>query len=138
MITSTWRPPDEQVVAFLQEFERRGLDRGADDGNQFADAFVASAPNGSTVLSRAALAATLPQRRRMFDAAGVGAARCVDAAQPDLDDHHLMVTSDWEASRTAGEPVRLASSFLLRRDGGRLQVLAYLNHRDVAAVLAGP
>lgn len=76
MITSTWRPPDEQVVAFLQEvallqeFERRGLDRGAGDDNQFADAFVATAPNGSTVLSRAALVASLPQRRRMFEAAG--------------------------------------------------------------------
>jgi hypothetical protein len=137
VITTTWELPGAEVQAFLAEFERRDRARGENDGDQFADAFVVADPTGRRVLSRESLVATLPHRRRMFEAAGVTGVRCVNAAQLVLDEHHVLVTTDWDADRAGAEPVRLESTYLLRREGGRLVVLAYLNHRDVAALLAG-
>jgi hypothetical protein len=41
-----------------------------------------------------------------------------------------LVRTVWAAARLAGgEPVRLASSFLLHEDGGRVRAVVYLNHR---------
>jgi hypothetical protein len=42
-----------------------------------------------------------------------------------------------EQGPDAGAPVRLSSSFLLRRDGDRLTVVLYLNHQDLRGVLSG-
>jgi hypothetical protein len=137
VISATWQPPDADVQAFLADLERGDRTPGGDGGEQFADAFVVADPTDARVVPRDALVAALPQRRRMFEAAGVGDVRCVDAAQLVLDDHHVLVTSDWDAERAAAAPVRLESTYLLRRDGGRLVVLAYLNHRDLAALFAG-
>jgi hypothetical protein len=36
----------------------------------------------------------------------------------------------------AAAPVRLASTFLLRRDGERLRVVLYLNHQDLRRILS--
>jgi hypothetical protein len=50
---------------------------------------------------------------------------------------NVLVRADWDAERGAGgEPVRLESTFLLRRDESGVRILAYVNHRDVAAALA--
>jgi len=136
VITHAWKPLDPDIRAFLTEFERRGADPESDSGDLFADQFIASDPQRAMVVSREALLASLPQRRRMFAAAGVGTARCVDAAQFDLDERHLLVRSDWDADRTGSPPLRLESTFLLRRDNDGLRILAYLNHRDIAATLA--
>jgi len=135
VITHSWKPLDPDIRAFLPEFERRGADPESDAGEQFADQFVTSGPQQAMVVTREALVASLPRRRQMFAGAGVGSARCIDAAQLDLDDHHLLVRSDWDADRTGAEPLRLESTFLLRRDNDGPRILAYLNHRDIAAAL---
>ncbi|WP_131748908.1 hypothetical protein [Frankia sp. Cppng1_Ct_nod] len=135
MITSAWKPLDSDIREFLTEFERRGAEPESDSGEQFADQFVVADPNRAMVLAREAFVASLPYRRGMFETAGVGNARCVGAAQLDLDDRHVLVTSDWDADRGDEEPLRLESTFLLRREDGGPRILAYLNHRDIVAVL---
>ncbi len=134
MITPGWKTLDPDLDAFMTEFERRGDDPGSDDGGLFADRFLVTDPGQSMVLPREALLASLPYRRRMFEEAGVGSARLVSAAQLDLDPWHVLVRSDWDAGRGDEPAVRLESTFLIRRDGPR--ILAYLNHKDIAAVLA--
>jgi len=136
MITSTWKPLDPDIRAFLTDFERRGAEPDSDSGEQFAEAFLVGDPNHATVLERTVLVASLPSRRAMFDKAGIRPARCVDAAQLDLDDHYVLLTTDWDADREHEAPLRLESTFLLRRGSTGVSVLAYLNHRDIAAVLA--
>lgn len=136
MNTHSWKPLDPDIRAFLTEFEQRGANPEADSGDLFADQFLTSGPDRALVVSREALVASLPRRRQMFAAAGVGSARCVDAAQLDLDEHHLLVRSDWDADRSGGDPLRLESTFLLRRETDGPRILAYLNHRDIAAALS--
>lgn len=136
MITSTWKPLEADVREFLTEFERRGIESDSDSGDQFSEQFLTTDPQQVFVLSRDALVASLPHRRRMFAQAGVGSARCVATSQLDLDDQHVLVTSDWDAERAGKDPIRLESPFLLRRTQEGLRILAYINHRDVVAVLA--
>jgi hypothetical protein len=135
VISSSWKPLTPDIDAFLAEFERRGTDPQSDSGEQFADQFLTVDPGQAAVLSRAMLTAALPARRKMFDTAGIGAVRCVAASQLDLDERHLLVTADWDAERAAGEPVRLQSTFMLRREDDGPRILVYLNHHDVMALL---
>ncbi len=135
MITSTWKKLDPDIVEFIAEFERRGADPESDSGEHFADQFVTADPNRTVVVSREMLLATLPRRRQMFEQAGVGAAEQVRSAQLDLDERHLLVTTEWDAPRAGREPIRLESTFLLRREDDGPQILVYLNHRDIAAAL---
>lgn len=136
MITSTWQSPDPDILAFVAEFERRGADPESDSGDQFADQFVTTDPNRTAVVSRDLLVASLPQRRQMFARAGVGPARHVRSAQLDLDERHLLLTTEWDAPRPGAQPLRLESTFLLRREPDGPRILAYLNHKDIAAELA--
>jgi hypothetical protein len=135
VIQSQWKALDPDVRAFINEFERRGDDPESDTGDQFADMFVVADPTQAVVIGRDILLASLPSRREMFSNAGVGSARLVEASQLELDDRHVLVTSDWDADRSGLEPVRLESTFLLRREPGGLRILVYLNHRDISTVL---
>ena len=136
MITSIWNTPTADIDAFLTEYERRGADPDADVGDDFADQFFAIDPNRALVLARETLVASLPARRKMFQSAGVGALHRTRARQLDLDEQHLLVAVDWEADRSGRKPAQFQSTFLLRRENGRLRILVYLNHGDVAAVLS--
>lgn len=57
-----------------------------------------------------------------------------------LDDTYVLARTEWRGERAAGNgpagPVRLASTFLLRRDGDGLRVVLYLNHQDLRGVLS--
>ena len=134
---STWTTDLARDVAeFLTEFERRGLLPEEDDGALFQPSFIVADPNQATTIARETFVQSLPFRRSMFAKARVGAARLVRASQLDLDDRYLLVRSEWAAQRDASESIPLDSTFLLRRSDDGLTVLAYLNHRDIAKVLA--
>ncbi|WP_153343249.1 hypothetical protein [Nocardia aurantia] len=135
MITATWKPLDPDLAAFLTEFEKANATTESDQGRPFAEQFLTTDPNRATVVTREALVASLPMRRRLFESAGLGHAVCVASAQLDLDEHHVLVTTDWDTPRAGAEPVRLESTYLIRRDDDDLRILVYLNHRDIVAVL---
>ena len=136
MITASWKPLDPDIRDFLTEFQRRGDESEADDGGYFAEQFLTTDPNRAAVVTRAMLIASLPARRKMFEAAGVGTVRCVDASQLDLDEYHVLVTTDWEAERPGNPSLRLESTYLLRREADGPRVVVYLNHRDLTTLLA--
>jgi hypothetical protein len=50
----------------------------------------------------------------------------------------VLARADWHAERpgAASTPVRLSSTFILRRDADRLRVVFYLNHQDLTRVLS--
>jgi hypothetical protein len=136
MITDVWRQPSAEVAAFLDDFDARGDGSDADVTTLFAPTFLALDPARALAITPAMLAAGLPARRRMFAEAGVGPIRRVDAREIRLDDRHALVSADWVAERAGGEPLRLSSMFLLRHEPDGWRVLVYLNHADVAALLA--
>ncbi len=103
-------------------------------GEMFADPFLYADPSGAHPVPREAFLKSLPARVRMFADAGVGRARLTAVDQQRLDDHYLLVRTEWEAPRLAGgDPVHLSSSYLMHDDGARLQVVAYLNHQGLQA-----
>jgi hypothetical protein len=72
----------------------------------------------------------------LFAAAGIARVVLVDLQHHALDDTYVLARTDWRGERTAAStPVRLSSTFILRRDADRLRVVFYLNHQDLARAL---
>jgi hypothetical protein len=136
MITSAWGPLDPDIEAFIEEYDRRSAEPGAGTTALFAPSFLVLDPGHALTLTPAMLAAALPSRRGLFDAAGVGAIRRAGTCQLPLDDAHAMVSVDWIAERTGREPLRLESTFLIRREPDSLRIVVYLNHHDVTTLLS--
>lgn len=102
----------------------------------FDDVFLSLEPNAARALERERLIATLPMRRQMLDAIGAAGADLTSAHETVLDDQHTLVAATWEMRFRPGSgqpPMTLKSTFLLRRQEGRWQIVVYLDHRDLAA-----
>jgi ketosteroid isomerase-like protein len=95
----------------------------------FADPFLSADATGARPVPRAAFLRALPRRAQMFADAGLGAATLTELSHSRLDDHYLLARTQWCVPRDAGgEPLQLASSYLLHDDGGELRIVLYLNH----------
>lgn len=136
MITSEWSSLDPDAEASVDEYDRNGGDRSVPVTALFAPTFLALDPARAVLLTPAALAAALPARRAMFDAAGVGTIRRAAARQLRLDDPHLLVSVGWTAECADRDPLRLDSTFLLRREPTGPRIVVYLNHHNVADLLS--
>jgi hypothetical protein len=96
----------------------------------FADPFLSADASGSRSVPRAAFLQALPRRAQMFADAGIGAANLTSLTCDRIDDHYLLARTEWSAPRTAGgEPVHMASSYLLHEEGDQLRIVLYLNHQ---------
>lgn len=121
---------DSRVRRFLAELSP-AADRTA-VGECFADPFLLADEAGARPVSRAAFLAALPRRAQLFAASGLGPAALTDVAWQRLDDRYVLVRTDWAAPRVdGGQPVPLASSYLLHDDGERFRVVLYLNHQGL-------
>ena len=108
-------------------------------GPLFADPFVSLAPGQSGVVSRAAFLAALPARRAMFESIAATGLTLSAARETELDRDHVWVEARWRmhVEDAAGDRgLELASGLLLQRRASRWQVVVYLNHHDIAAVVA--
>ena len=109
-----------------------------DTASVFHEQFFSLDPGGVTLVSRDQLARSLPMRRGMFASIGATGTTLRDLEARPLDDLHVLVTTTWDVDFVdeAAEPLVLESSYLMRRVDDSWQVLVYLNHRDIAAVIA--
>jgi ketosteroid isomerase-like protein len=130
---------DGQVEAFFDTFaaasDQFDLDRLAE---LFAETFLAADPAGARPVPRQAFLRALPRRAELFAAAGITRVALTDLQHQPLDNTYVLARTDWRAERpgAASTPVRLSSTFILRRDADRLRVVFYLNHQDLARVLS--
>jgi hypothetical protein len=125
--------PGDQIRGFFDAFSRASdaLDLDALAGC-FDETFLASDAAATRVVPRQAFLGTLAGRAQMFADAGLGSAALRQLTCQELDPHHVLARTTWAAPRTDGSgEVTLASSFLLRRDGDRLRIVAYINHRGL-------
>lgn len=98
----------------------------------FADPFLSADASGARPVPRTAFLQALPRRAQMFADAGVGAASLTSISHHRLDNHYLLARTEWRAPRIAGgEPVHLASSFLLHDQGEQLRIVVYLSHQGL-------
>jgi ketosteroid isomerase-like protein len=130
--------PDGQVQAFFATFtaasDQLDLARLAE---LFAETFLAADPVGVQPVPRQAFLRALPRRAELFAAAGITRVVLADLQHQSLDNTYVLARTDWRAERTeASTPVRLSSTFILRRDADRLRVVFYLNHQDLTRVLS--
>ena len=102
----------------------------------FAAVFMSGDPMQCAPVERARLAAALPLRRAQFDAAGVGPLRLIGGEDEILDDHYVLARTVWRGDLRDGGYLDLRSTFILRRTGDDFEVVFYLNHQDVPALLA--
>jgi hypothetical protein len=125
------------VRAFFDDFERNSAALDVERiAAQFADTFLNADPERVMPVPKAAFVAALPQREKMFRAAGVSRVRLVSVSETTLDPMHVLARTNWMAESGAGDDIPLASTFILRRQGSSYVVIFYLNHQDLAAVLA--
>jgi ketosteroid isomerase-like protein len=128
---------DGQVQAFFDTFAAASdpldVDRLAE---LFVETFLAADPAGAQPVPRQAFLAALPRRAELFAAAGITRVVLADLQHQPLDDTYVLARTDWRGERTGSStPVRLSSTFILRRDADRLQVVCYLNHQDLPRAL---
>jgi ketosteroid isomerase-like protein len=129
---------DGQVQAFFDTFaaasDQLDVDRLA---GLFAGTFLAADPAGAQPVPRQAFLHALPRRAELFAAAGITRVVLAELQYHALDDTYVLAKTLWHGERARGStPVRLSSTFILRRDGDRLQVVLYLNHQDLARTLS--
>lgn len=130
------------VREFLRRFRDAGeqLDLDAVRAS-FAPEFLSLDPNSVTALGRDAMLAALPRRQALFHSIGATTAELAEASELRLDERHRLVRTSWtmavpqDRKAGAGEIV-LRSTFLLRKEASSWQVVVYLNHEDVAALIA--
>jgi hypothetical protein len=129
---------DDQVRGFFDRFTAASDDLDIDTlGELFDETFLAADPDGTRPVPKALFLQALPRRAELFAAAGIARVILTDLEPETLDDTYVLARTGWRGERTGGgQPVRLASTFLLRRDGDRLRVVLYLNHQDLRRVLS--
>jgi ketosteroid isomerase-like protein len=130
---------DGQVEAFFETFaaasDQLDVDRLAE---LFAETFCAADPAGVQPVPRQTFLHAPPGRAELFRSAGIARVVLAGLEHHALDDTYVLARTDWRAERTAAStPVRLSSTFILRRDADRLRVVFYLNHQDLTRAL-GP
>ncbi len=126
-----------RVEQFFETFTQLSSEAGsqADDGGgiggHFAEQFLVADATGARPASRADFLRALPRRAQMFANLGIGRAQLTGLTTTQWDEHYVLVRTEWTAPRlTGGDPVPMASSYLLHDDGNRLQIVLYLNHES--------
>jgi hypothetical protein len=74
-------------------------------------------PAQVVAVPKAAFLAALPRRQALFEAAGVTDIRLEAVDETELDERHVLAATEWSVHRKAGGSIRLASTFILRREG---------------------
>ena len=129
---------DQQVRRFFDAFTEASDELDLQGlGELFAETFLAADPGGAQPVPRELFLRALPRRAELFAAAGISRVVLEDLRHEALDGTYVLARTQWRGERAGtGGPLRLASSFLLRRDGDRLRVVLYLNHQDLGKALS--
>lgn len=119
-------------------FERASADLDAAALEEvFAEHFLSCDPSGATPVSRDVLLRALPMRQQLFASAGLGPARLVRLDADELDERHVLTRTAWAVpDRSGQDAVQLETTFLVRRTDSGPRVVLYLNHVDIAQVVA--
>jgi hypothetical protein len=128
-------PSSHTVAEVRAALESMSGSRSAD---VFHDQFLSLDPAAVTLVSRDQLARALPARQAMFAAIGATGTTLRHVDVHELDNLHVVATTTWDVDLVdeTAEPLALESTYLMRRVDGAWRVLVYLNHRDIASVIA--
>jgi hypothetical protein len=124
------------VRAFFGRYERAAEDLDAEAlASMFWPVFMSLDASSAAALSPQALLAALPRRKQLFEAVGSDGLELADISEMPLDDLHTLVRTSWNLrmrNQLPRDPVRLRSTFLLRKDDRAWRIVLYLNHQDMS------
>lgn len=125
------------VIEFFRRYEEAGDKLDTDALRDcFADTFLNLDPTSVATVDREALIRALPMREKLFATIDAEGLELRELAEQPLDDLHTLVATTWSArfrpDARDTSPLDLPSHFLLRRHGDSWQIVAYLNHTDLA------
>ncbi|NUP73469.1 MAG: hypothetical protein HOQ07_02250, partial [Sinomonas sp.] len=92
---------------------------------EFAEVFMNADPNHCAPVEKAQLAAALPARRAMFEAAGIDSLRLVDGSSEELTDGYVLARTIWRAEPAQEPGLELRSTYILRRRADGVEVVFY-------------
>lgn len=128
------------VRAFFQRYDRASDDLDTEAlANSFGEVFLSLDATSAVALSPQALLAALPRRKQLFEAIGSDGLELADISEMPLDDLHTLVRTSWNLRmhhEPPGGPLRLRSTFILRKDNGAWRIVLYLNHQDMNKLFA--
>jgi hypothetical protein len=130
--------PSPAIRAFFARYAALGADSGYRDADElFAETFLVLDPNTCRPVARDQFVAALPRHEQAFAALGVERLELATLAEQPIDARHTLVTTTWTVRWQANDQDRprltVRSTFLLRDDHNRRQIVVYLNHDDLAA-----
>lgn len=123
------------VRAFFRRYERAAEDLDSEALTScFCAMFMSLDASSAATLSPQQLLVALPRRKQLFQAIGSDGLELADISELPLDDLHTLVRTSWKLrmrNQPPRDPVRLRSTFLLRRDDRAWRIVLYLNHQDM-------
>ena len=128
-------PVRPDVRAFFRRYARASEDLDSEAlTSLFCAVFLSLDASSAATLSPQELLAALPRRRQLFEAIGSDGLELADISELPLDDLHTLVRTSWNLrmrNEPPRDPVRLRSTFILRKDGRAWRIVLYLNHQDM-------
>jgi hypothetical protein len=101
----------------------------------YADPFMSADSTGVKVVKASEFRAALPKRKQLFSAIGCTSTKLQSVEETPLDDRYVLAKAIWRWEFPQPiEPIQLASTYIIRKDGETPQVVFYLTG-DVMSVL---
>ena len=131
---------DPTMRAFFEAFENRSAKGDAASlAKMYSESFMVAGPYGVQVVKASDLEQIIPKRKQILKAARCTDAKLVSLSETRLDDHHSMVRAEWRWQVNCGDSespeITLPSTYIVRRSSEGLQIVFYLAHGDITAVL---
>lgn len=128
------------IRTFFEDFAQRNASGDAEGlVRLYAASFLMARPNGVQVVKAADLLPAIPKRKQLLAAIGCRSTTLASLQETKLDDRYSIVRTEWRWRFDRGgdgpEEITLPSTFIVQQSGEGLQIVFYLAHEDILAVL---
>ena len=127
------------VEEFFRRFEHNNKNDFSAAATQFADTFMAAGPQGAQCVKASDFVLALPKRKQLFESLGCASMQLVSVDAHSLGDRYSMAHTRWKVNFTEDAPSMPAtfveSTFVVDTGGERIQIVLYLAHQDIVAIL---
>jgi hypothetical protein len=132
--------PDSPIRAFFRRFETQSAANDVEGlAAMYAPSFLMGGPSGAQIVKAGDLLYAIPKRKQLFDAAGCRSTTLLSLDETRLDDRYSLVRTEWQwtfaRADGAADQITLPSSFIVDRGSAVLQIVCYINHADITAIM---
>jgi hypothetical protein len=124
----------DDVAEFFDRFAT------ASDGAGFHSTVLTLDPVSVTPVTREQVVASLPGRKEFFAGLGITGMTLDSLDESPVDEQHTLVRSTWRLERAESSSIPegtiFTSTYLLRKVDGEWQIVVYLNHQDLRALVS--